>query len=650
MRNPHAGVPFDTSDDEIAAALARRQHPDAAAVAGPHDRRPVAHPRPAAARGAVPQRGPGLHDRGGQGRGPRDSPSRSSATTATAAARSPSRSRPSCSSEMMDWLVVRGRARRVRADAARGDGARRRRRPPGRPRPSRRRGPRGVPRRGHRLRPVGPARRRSACRRPASRSRSSRRTPGSAAPGGRTPIPAPASTSATTSTATASSPPTTGPSTSRSNPSCRRTSTASWPSTASTDHVRFDTEVARRGPGTTTTRRGRCGSAPPTAPRTTLDGRARSSPPSASSTGPTIPRHPRRGHLCRTGVPLRALGPRRRPHRQGVGHDRCRRQRLPDRAGHRRRGRAASRSSSAPRSGCSRTPTTTRTVGPGVQLGDRAPAVLRPLVPVPAVLARLRQGSRRRTRRPRLARPAARGQRVERPGPPDVHRLDHQPGRRRPRAARQGRPRLPGHGQAHPAGQRQLAADAQAATTSSWFVPASTTSSPTPWSTVDGTPPPVPTCSSTPPGSAPTSSSRRCRSLGRDGIDLRSAGGAAGRLPRHHGARLPELLLHVRPRHQPGQRRQPDLPLRVPDALHHELPRAADRTAAPRRWSRAGTATTTGTTAPRPKCETLVWSQPSIEALLLQERVRRDPRAEPVAARRLLVLDPRTTPADFVVN
>jgi 4-hydroxyacetophenone monooxygenase len=55
-------------------------------------------------------------------------------------------------------------------------------------------------------------------------SPSSRRTPGRAAPGGRTPIPAPASTSATTSTATASSRATCGPSTSPASPSCSPTS------------------------------------------------------------------------------------------------------------------------------------------------------------------------------------------------------------------------------------------------------------------------------------------------------------------------------------------------------------------------------------------------------------------------------------------
>ena len=179
------------------------------------------------------------------------------------------------------------------------------------------------------------------------------------------------------------------------------------------------------------------------------------------------PRHPRPGRLRGAVVPLRPLGPRRRPHRQARRDDRRRRERLPDRADDRRARSSTSPCSSAPRSGCSRTRTTTRTVGPGVRWALRAPAVLRALVPLPDLLARLRQGARGGARRPGLPRPAARGQRDQRPHPPDVHRLDHQPGRRRPRAARQGRARLPGHRQAHAAGQRQLAAARSPATTSS---------------------------------------------------------------------------------------------------------------------------------------------------------------------------------------
>ena len=75
----------------------------------------------------------------------------------------------------------------------------------------------------------------------------------------------------------------------------------------------------------------------------------------------------------------------------------------------------------------------------------------------------------------------------------------------------------------------------------------------------------------------------------RRGRPARAVGRAAGGLPRHHRARVPEPVLHVRPGHQPGPRRQPDLPLRVPDALHH---RSASRSSSPAgtaRWSRART-------------------------------------------------------------
>ncbi len=49
----------------------------------------------------------------------------------------------------------------------------------------------------------------------------------------------------------------------------------------------------------------------------------------------------------------------------------------------------------------------------------------------------------------------------------------------------------------------------------------------------------------------------------------RALGRAAVGVSGHHRAGLPELLLHVRARHQPRARRQPDLSLRVPNALHH---------------------------------------------------------------------------------
>ena len=118
---------------------------------------------------------------------------------------------------------VRGRSRRIRADDARGDGARRRGRAQGRDRGR-------LPK----LAPSSPSSSSAAASRacsPASvsrkrvfRSPSSRRTPTSAERGSRTRIPDVASTSGITSTATRSSRATSGPSTSPNNRRSSRTS------------------------------------------------------------------------------------------------------------------------------------------------------------------------------------------------------------------------------------------------------------------------------------------------------------------------------------------------------------------------------------------------------------------------------------------
>ena len=101
---------------------------------------------------------------------------------------------------------------------------------------------------------------------------------------------------------------------------------------------------------------------------------------------------------------------------------------------------------------------------------------------------------------------------------------------------------------------------------------------------------------------------------GRDGRVLAS-GGASGRR-RTWASPIPELpepLLHVRPGHQPGARRQPDLPLRVPDALHHTVPRTADRRRAHGRWSRTSRRRRTGTSAARPRCARWCGRSPSMK-------------------------------------
>lgn len=55
---------------------------------------------------------------------------------------------------------------------------------------------------------------------------------------------------------------------------------------------------------------------------------------------------------------------------------------------------------------------------------------------------------------------------------------------------------------------------------------------------------------------------------GRNGEILSERWGEAVGVSRHHDSRLSELLLHERPRHLAGQWWQPDLPLRMPNALH----------------------------------------------------------------------------------
>ena len=82
----------------------------------------------------------------------------------------------------------------------------------------------------------------------------------------------------------------------------------------------------------------------------------------------------------------------------------------------------------------------------------------------------------------------------------------------------------------------------------------------------------------------------------------RALGGAAVGVSRYHGSRLPELLLHERPRHQAGQRRQPDLPLRMPDALHHTSVWSCSSPVDTTRWSRRSRRRRTGTNAARPRC------------------------------------------------
>jgi hypothetical protein len=186
----------------------RRERAHAVGVHGPRHRRPVVDPGPAAPRGHLPQRGPGVHGPRRPGRGPREGPRR--AVRLAGPGLSPATAPVAGAGAGDDGLPGgRPRARRVRAAAVGGAGAGWRgpaatsawgeRRSPPRPRPS-------CPVVDHRGRHVGPAGGHSACATPASRSPSWRRTRGWAARGGRTATPVVGWTWATTSTATPSRP------------------------------------------------------------------------------------------------------------------------------------------------------------------------------------------------------------------------------------------------------------------------------------------------------------------------------------------------------------------------------------------------------------------------------------------------------------
>ena len=96
------------------------------------------------------------------------------------------------------------------------------------------------------------------------------------------------------------------------------------------------------------------------------------------------------------------------------------------------------------------------------EVAAEAPALLRPLVSLPALLAGIGRAAAVPDRRPGVAAPGALGQRAERADARAVHRLHEATGGRRPGAAGQGRAALSALRQAHAPGQRELARRAQA--------------------------------------------------------------------------------------------------------------------------------------------------------------------------------------------
>ena len=175
--------------------------------------------------------------------------------------------------------------------------------------------------------------RRSSCRRTASAtSSSSRRAPTSAAPGATTPTPAPPATSPASCTRSRSRPTPTGRAPTPPSPRSRPTSRRSPSGAGTLDRFVFDTTVESTPRGTTaasggSSRRGR---------DRTATHRLRGARCIVGAGGLSEPRLPDiDGHrdLPGRGLPLRAVEPRRRPHRQAGRGDRHRRVGDPDRPG-----------------------------------------------------------------------------------------------------------------------------------------------------------------------------------------------------------------------------------------------------------------------------------------------------------------------------
>ena len=249
---------------------------------------------------------------------------------------------PATVREMMSFIVGEEVPGRVRADDARGDGARRRRR-------ARRRVGRRAARSGARASASSSSApacracsRRSGSSRRASRTSSSRRTTASAARGSRTAIPAAASTSPTTSTATRSSRTTTGPSSSRSATSCATTSSAA-PSSYGVRERHPLRHRGRRGAlGRAPRALGSCGCVRPTARGDAR--RQRGHQRRRAAQPPAHARHPR----TRRRSPGRRSTPREWQHQheprgQARRGDRHRRERVPARARGRQGGEPAHR-------------------------------------------------------------------------------------------------------------------------------------------------------------------------------------------------------------------------------------------------------------------------------------------------------------------
>ena len=256
----------------------------------------------------------------------------------------------------------------------------------------------------------------------------------------------------------ASSPTTTGPSSSPSSPSCRPTSSACMHRLRRRRARPLRHRGRRRPLGR---RAGALDGAGPRRRRRRGGPRrpTRSSARSVSSTGPSCPTSP----AATTSRPGRCTRP------SGARHATCAGKRVavigtgasafqivPD---HRRARSAHLTVFQRSAQWMFPNPNYHEQVGAGRAVGAAPPAVLRPLVPVPAVLAGVRRRPAGHAGRPRLAAPGPRRQRDQRRRPRDVHRSGSpsQVGDDAELLAKVV-PDYVCHGQAHPAGQRQLAA------------------------------------------------------------------------------------------------------------------------------------------------------------------------------------------------
>ena len=348
---------------------------------------------------------------------------------------------------------------------------------------------------------------------------------------------------------------------------------------------------------------------------------------------PPDARHPGHGRLRRAVVPLGALARRARPHRHSGS-----RSWAPARPGSRSRRpsptpSSSSRSTSGRRSGCCRTRCTTRQVPPGDRWAMQHLPFYARWFRFVMIYPGIAMGTEGYRIDPEFrAERGRRDQRGERAAAPAADRVDHDAPRGPPRPDREVDPRLPGDGEADPAGQRVVVAHAQEAERRARahrhraHRPRRRASPSTASSA-------KPTSSATPPASATTTSSHRSSSPGATACRCASSGATSR--PRTSGSR---------------SRTSRTCSACTARARTSRTARACSSTPSARSTTR-WTASTGSSRRARRRIEVrkdahdeyveryraeidqLVWSHPSIDAQPLQEPAGQDLHAVAVAAR-----------------